>query len=277
MNLKRIIKQVIRPTKIYNTVITGNTVSDRLDGKFAVVTGGSRGLGLEICKALLASGAVVVMTGRNKDNLETACNSMASDKIYFYEWDVCDIKNLEQKIEEILHLPKQDCRQLDIWVNNAGTLTRNDFLGNFFDITQDEYDAVMETNLKAVYFICQAVAKKMIAQNNKSLKHIINISSETAFAGAAVPYSISKWGVSGMVKGLGKILAPYGIVVNGVAPGLMPTDLVGRTKDDICLEYHPNKRITYPEEIADLVAFLASDIASNIVGQTILSDGGSQL
>ena len=117
----------------------------------------------------------------------------------------------------------------------------------------------------------------MLGQNNKKIKHIVNVTSETSFKGAVVPYGLSKWGITGLTKGMGKTLAAKGIIVNGVAPGIMATDLVGWNKDEISVDYHPNKRVGYPNEVASLVTYLASDLANNMIGQVISTDGGSCL
>lgn len=106
MGIKKVIKKIIRPTVVYNTVVQNPTAGNLLHGKVAIVTGGSSGLGLEICKAFLAEGATVVMTGRNADKIRRSCEQLNSDRIYGYEWDVKDIRNAKQHILNALGLCK---------------------------------------------------------------------------------------------------------------------------------------------------------------------------
>ena len=278
MGIKKVIKKIIRPTVVYNTVVQNPTAGNLLQGKVAIVTGGSSGLGLEICKAFLAEGATVVMTGRNADKIRRSCEQLNSDRIYGYEWDVKDIRNAKQHILNALGLCKNiENPTLDIFVNNAGTLTAHDWQGDFFAVTEEDFDTVFETNMKSVFFISQAVAELMLQQKNNQIKKIINVTSETSLVGAVIPYGLSKWGVTGLTKGLGKRLASQGIIVNGVAPGIMATDMVGWEKDEILVNYQPNKRVGQPNEVAGLVSYLACDLSNHIVGQIISIDGGDCL
>lgn len=278
MGIKNIVKKFIRPVTVYNTIVQNPVSGNLLEGKIAIVTGGSRGLGYEICKAFLAEGATVVMTGRDKEKLEKSCKQLHSDRIYYYEWDVKEISNAKKCILAALSLCKNiENPTLDIFVNNAGTLTEHDWKGDFFSVTEEDFDKVIDTNFKSVYFISQAVADIMLQQKNNRIKKIINITSETSLKGAVVPYGLSKWGVTGLTKGLGKRLASQGILVNGVAPGIMATDLVGWKEDEIYVNYQPNKRVGQPDEVAGLVTYLASDLSNHIVGQIISIDGGNCL
>jgi 3-oxoacyl-[acyl-carrier protein] reductase len=153
MGIKKVIKKIIRPTVVYNTVVQNPTAGNLLQGKVAIVTGGSSGLGLEICKAFLAEGATVVMTGRNADKIRRSCEQLNSDRIYGYEWDVKDIRNAKQHILNALGLCKNiENPTLDIFVNNAGTLTAHDWQGDFFAVTEEDFDTVFETNMKYFSF-----------------------------------------------------------------------------------------------------------------------------
>ena len=156
-------------------------------------------------------------------------------------------------------------------------MTAHDWQGDFFAVTEEDFDTVFETNMKSVFFISQAVAELMLQQKNNQIKKIINVTSETSLVGAVIPYGLSKWGVTGLTKGLGKRLASQGIIVNGVAPGIMATDMVGWKKDEILVNYQPNKRVGQPNEVAGLVSYLACDLSNHIVGQIISIDGGDCL
>lgn len=243
-----------------------------LEGKCAIITGGGSGIGLAIAQKYVQEGARVILTGRNENKLRDAVGKIGKSSQYMV-WDVCDYNNCRKKIEmaaETLGKP------IDILVNNAGVLTQNDFEWNYLELTSEEWDYVMNTNCKAVFFMCQNMAKHMM--ENKVKGHIVNITSEMGFRPACVTYGISKWGAVGLTKGLGMMLASKGIVVNGIAPGATTTDMMRwKPGDSIYRDSHANKRFAFPDEIAQLAAFLASDSANNIIGEVVLSDGGSSL
>ena len=244
-------------------------------GKNAIVTGGSRGIGFAIAKKLAEEGARVIITGRKEQSLVQACDKLGitENKVDYIVWDITDIEHCRPKIEQAA---TQLGSPIDILINNAGVLTKNDFNMNYLDLTPDEWDCVMDTNLKATYFICQNMAKHMLKNNIRG--HIVNIASEMGIRPACVSYGISKWGVVGMTKGLGKMLAPRGIVVNGIAPGAITTDMMNwKEGDPVVRESHANKRFGFPEEIANLAAFLCSSYGDNIIGEIVTSDGGSSL
>lgn len=243
-----------------------------LEGKRAIITGAGRGIGLAIAKAYIKYGARVLITGRDKERLEKASEDF-QENVEYMVWDVCDISDCRKKIEIAA---EKLGGSPEILVNNAGVLTEHDFKWEYLEITPEEWDYVMNTNCKAMFFMCQNMAKYMI--ENKVRGHIVNITSEMGFRPACVPYGISKWGAVGMTKGLGMMLAPEGIVVNGIAPGAITTDMMGwKPGDSIIRDSHANRRFGFPEEIAELAAFLGSTAGDNIIGEVILSDGGSSL
>lgn len=243
-----------------------------LTDKRAIITGGGSGIGLAIAKKYGEEGARVLITGRTEEKLICACKDSKWIKEYI-TWDVRDYMNCRSNIEkaaEMLGGP------IDILVNNAGVLTANDFEWKYLDLTPDEWDYVMDINCKAVYFMCQNMAKHMLKNGIRG--HIVNIASEMGVRPACVTYGISKWGVIGMTKGLGMMLAPRKIVVNGIAPGAVTTEMMRWREGDSCYrESHANKRFGIPEEIADLAVFLGSNKADNIIGEVVLSDGESSL
>ena len=243
-----------------------------LEEKRAIVTGGGSGIGLAIAKSYVEEGAKVLITGRNEEKLKAACEELSADCTYMI-WDVREFDTCRERIEEAA---KTLGGPIDILVNNAGVLTPNDFEWRYLDLTPDEWDYVMDTNCKAVFFMCQNMAKHMLKNEVKG--HIVNITSEMGFRPACVTYGISKWGAVGLTKGLGMMLAPRGIVVNGIAPGATTTEMMGwKEGDSVYRKSHANKRFAYPEEIAKLAVFLGSTYGDNIIGESILSDGGSSL
>lgn len=243
-----------------------------LEGKRAIITGGGSGIGLAIARKYCEEGAKILITGRNREKLESACERIGDSSQYMV-WDVREFERCRERIErtgEMLEGP------IDILVNNAGVLTQNDFVWNYLDLTPEEWDYVMDTNCKSMFFMCQNMAKHMLKHNVKG--HIVNITSEMGFRPACVTYGISKWGTVGMTKGLGMMLAPRNIIVNGIAPGAITTEMMRwKEGDSVFRESHANRRFGFPEEIAELAAFLGSGKADNIIGEVILSDGGSSL
>lgn len=243
-----------------------------LTGKRAIVTGAGSGIGYAIAKKYCEEGANVLITGRNEEKLINACKKSDSAMKYMV-WDVRDFAHCRDKIEKAAEMLGG---LVHILVNNAGVLTHNDFVWNYLELTPEEWDYVMDTNCKAMFFMCQNAAKHMLENGVKG--HIVNIASEMGLRPACVTYGISKWGAIGMTKGLGMMLASRNIVVNGIAPGAVTTEMMQwKEGDSVYRESHANKRYGFPDEIADLAVFLGSDKADNIVGEIIVSDGGSSL
>lgn len=183
-------------------------------------------------------------------------------------WNVRDVKGMPGKLEEALSLFPES--RIDILVNSAGLVNHH----SFFDMTEEEYDAIMETNAKGTYFMCQTVANYMIKQKIRG--HILNVASSSALRPAWTPYQLSKWSVRGMTMGLADLLLPYGIVVNAIAPGPVATPMLERHEGDTLYNSSsPSGRYGIPSEIAELAAFMVSDSGNLIVGDTFFITGGS--
>ena len=240
--------------------------------KIVLITGATSGFGEATAERFAKAGYKVIVTGRRKERLEALKAKLPTCDILPLSFDVTQ---KEEVFAAIASLPNE-YKNIDILVNNAGILTQNDFNMNYLDISLDEWDSVINVNLKAVFFMCQNMAKHML--KNSVRGHIVNIASEMGLRPACVTYGISKWGVIGMTKGLGKMLANRGIVVNGIAPGAITTEMMNwHEGDSIYRESHANKRFGFPDEIANLAAFLCSGLGDNIIGEIITSDGGSSL
>lgn len=243
-----------------------------LQGKKAIITGAGSGIGFAIAKKYYEEGADIVITGRNEEKLTKACLDIGC-KARYLVWDITDFAHCKEFIDKSVNILGGG---IDVLVNNAGVLTQNDFSWNYLELTPEEWDYVMDINCKGMYFMCQNMAKHMIENNTRG--HIVNITSEMGFRPACVTYGISKWGTVGLTKGLGMMLASKNIIVNGIAPGAITTKMMRwKNGDSVYRESHANKRFGFPEEIADLAVFLGSEKADNIVGEIILSDGGSSL
>ena len=265
----RHLRKIWRDGGITQVNIAQISYGEILKGKRILITGGGAGIGLAIAKKCLSEGASVVITGRNSKKISAVIRELDSSFIYGVTWDVSDISLIEGKLKECADLLGGN---IDIVVNNAGVLLEQ----RFFSVTEEVWDQTYAVNSKGVFFLSQAVGKEWV--ESKVRGKIINISSTSAFYGAAVPYGMTKWDIAGLTEGLGKKLAPYGIIVNGIAPGRTATAMLGKeSSDNVYDSLTSAKRFGLPEEIAELAAFLMSDAANFIVGRTIVCDGGYTL
>lgn len=246
------------------------TQSQLLQEKCAIVTGAGSGIGMAIAKTYVNSGATVIGLGRNVQKLEEAKKEIGT-RFIPYSCDISDVEHISEQLEEIKK--QSPSGKIDILVNAAGTKNGND--ERFFQFTPEEYDIVVNTNIKAIFFWCQNISKHMI--ENHIQGHIVNVASIKGFIGEASPYSISKWGVVGLTKGLGRLLAPKGIVVNGLAPGGTLTPMAHIKNNNMLHLATPNMRLADPNEMANIALLLGSDLGNNIIGETIISDGGQSL
>ena len=246
----------------------------KLEGKVAVVTGGSQGIGQAIAIGLAQQGADVVINYRShpEDAEETKAKVEALGRRgHSVEADLSEISAIHHLVESSL----QAFGKIDILVNNAGLESRADF----WDVTAEDYDRVMDVNLKAVFFTTQTVVKHL-RKTQRSGK-IINISSvheELPFPHFAT-YCASKGGLKMLMRNLAIELAPFGITINNVAPGAIETPINTELLNDpdqlkALLQNIPLKRLGKPEEVAAVVAFLASPDADYVTGSTICVDGG---
>lgn len=245
-----------------------------LQGKSVLVTGGSSGIGLAIAKKCLSEGATVVITGRNEMKLKSTEACLNNHLLKTLVWDVSDISEGCAKLSEALVLAGGP---IDILVNNAGILGGH---RQILDLTENIWEEITSVNMKGLVFLTQTVVRSWIQQ--KQTGKIINMSSMRGTLGVQDgPYGMSKWALNGLTHGLGLKLAPYGIIVNGIAPGIIDTSSIAikdmDAKENAYLSYVPAARIGLPEEVAELAVFLMSDAANYIVGQTIICDGGYTL
>ena len=242
-----------------------------LTGKVAVVTGASRGIGREIAKTLGAEGATVVVNyNGSKDKAEEVVKEIreAQGKAEAVQ---CDVSDFEKAGELMDHVIKTYDR-VDILVNNAG-ITRD---GLLMRMSEEDFDSVIRTNLKGAFHCMRHVARQMIRQKSG---RIINISSVSGVLGNAgqINYAASKAGIIGMTKSAARELASRGITVNAVAPGFINTDMTEVLPDKVkegAAAQIPMGMFGDTRDVADAVAFLASDQARYITGQVLCVDGG---
>src|SRR3954467_9959524 len=245
-----------------------------LEGKTAIVTGGARGIGLAIAKRYVAEGARVVIADIDERTARGAAAALGA-AARFVRTDVGAAGDARNVIAEALGF----AGDIDILVNNAGIIHTADFL----DIAEADFDRVVRINLKGMFLVGQAAARQMVAQvkAGKPPGAIVNMSSVNARVAIPnqVPYCISKGGTDQLTKVMALSLAPYGIRVNAIGPGSIMTDILKGVANDKAaqnrlLSRTPLGRIGEAAEIAAIAAFLASDDASYITGETIYVDGG---
>ena len=248
----------------------------KLSGKTAIVTGAARGIGYAICRRYLREGARVVMADIDEEAGAAAAKELsAMGEVSHVTCDVGERLDVHNLVATTF-----DCfNEIDILVNNAGIVIGGDFL----EIDESDFDAVMRVNLKGAFLCSQIVARHMVkrVEDGGPAGTIINMSSINAKLALPeqIPYTISKGGVRQLTNVLAQALAPHGIRVNAIGPGSIATEMLAAVNDNPeakhrMLSRTPMGRVGEPEEIAGVAAFLASDDSSYITGQTIYADGG---
>ena len=242
-----------------------------LTGKVALVTGAGRGIGRQIALTLAAQNAFVIVNyNGSKDKAEETVSEIkaAGGDAVSYKCNVSDFEECQQMITAII----KEYKHIDILVNNAG-ITRD---GLIMKMSEDDYDAVLDTNLKGTFNTIRHMSRYFLKQKSG---RIINISSVSGILGNAgqVNYAASKAGVIGMTKSMARELASRGITVNGIAPGFVDTEMTQVLSDEVkeaATKQIPLGRFGKPEDIANMAAYLASEKAAYITGQIISVDGG---
>jgi glucose 1-dehydrogenase len=244
----------------------------KLENKVAIITGAARGIGLACAKRFAAEGAKVIIS----DVLDEtgAAEAERLGATYFH----CDVSKSED-VNALVGAVVKQFGAIDILMNNAGISISGDFL----DITEAEYDKVIDINLKGSFLMLQACARQMVAQvaKGKPAGSIVNMSSvnDTLAIPAIVSYCIAKGGVSQLTRATSIYLAPHGIRVNAIGPGSIRTDMLKAVVSDKeamnrVMSRTPMARVGEPAEIASIAVFLASEDSSYVTGQTIYADGG---
>ena len=241
----------------------------KLSQKVAIVTGATQGIGLACAQRLIADGAKVMLVDIKPEGVQAA--EALGDAARFYTADVSQKADVDTLVAETMAV----FGRIDILINNAGVTHKADFL----DLTEDDFDRVMRINLKSMFLCSQAVAREMVKQHSGCIINMSSVNSELAIPDQ-VPYVVSKGGINQLTKVMALNLARHGIRVNGIGPGTILTELAKKAvlgspeARHTILSRTPMGRCGEPEEVASIAAFLASDDASYMTGQTLFVDGG---
>ena len=248
----------------------------KLEGKIAIVTGAAGGIGYAIAERFLQDKATVIIADFDADKGAKAVAALSPlGKVTFQKTDVGSQADVDALVADTIAAHGG----IDVLVNNAGIVHGAEFL----DLTEADFDRVLRVNLKGSFLVGQAVARFMVerVKEGGTAGSIVNMSSVNAVFAIAtqVPYSISKGGVNQLTKVMALALAPYNIRVNAIGPGSIATEMLASVNSDAAARHRvlsrtPLGRVGQPSEIAAVAAFLASDDASYITGQTIYADGG---
>jgi len=245
-------------------------ISFDLTGQTALITGANTGIGQAIAVALAQAGADVAVAGRSEPAETLDLIAATGRKAVNIKADLSSIEPVGRVIDEAI----AGLGKVDILVNNAGIIRRDDLLA----FSEADWDAVIDTNLKTLFFLSQAAARGMVEQGRGK---IVNIASLLTFQGGIrVPsYAAAKSGVAGVTKAMANELAPKGVQVNAIAPGYITTNntaalVADETRNRQILERIPTGRWGRPEDIAGAAVFLASPASDYVTGQVLAVDGG---
>ena len=239
-----------------------------LQGRVAIVTGGAQGIGEACARRFAREGARVVVA----DVQDARGQALAAELGARYQH--CDVGDKAQ-VDAVVAQVMRAHGRIDVLVNNAGIFKAADFL----DVTEADFDAVLRVNLKGAFLVGQAVARAMAAEGRGAIVNMSSVNSVLAIPDIA-SYNVSKGGINQLTRAMALALADKGVRVNAVGPGTIATELAAKavlTSDEAknkIMSRTPMKRLGEPSEIADVVAFLASDASSYITGEIIMVDGG---
>ena len=244
----------------------------RLDGRLALVTGSSAGIGLALARGLGQAGATLVLNGRDKARLDAAAKTLAGEGLVVNTsaFDVIDAAAAEAAVAAI----EADVGPIEILVNNAG-LTRR---GAFHELPVADWQTVLRTNVESLFVVGQVVARRMVARGHGRIINTCSVQSELGRPGTSA-YTASKGAVKMLTKGMAIDLGPHGINVNGIGPGYFKTELTAAlVADEIfsswLINRTPNRRWGDVEDLAGAAVFLASDASRFVNGHILYVDGG---
>ena len=249
----------------------------RFDGRVAIITGAARGIGAGTAKRFAEEGAAVAVLDINAEQAQETAAGLGAGKAIGIGCNVADSASVEAAVGRVV----EELGGLHVLVNNAG-ITRDNLL---FKLTEEDWDSVMNVHLKGAFLMSKAAQRTFVEQKYGK---ILNLSSISALGNRGqANYSAAKAGVQGFTRTLALELGPFGVNVNAIAPGFIATEMTDETAKRLKMDVeefrklnadaNPVKRVGYPEDIAAAAAFLCSDEASYITGQTLYVDGGGKI
>jgi 3-oxoacyl-[acyl-carrier protein] reductase len=249
----------------------------RYAGRVAVVTGSARGIGAATARRFAGEGAAVAVLDLDQEAAAKTAEELGAQKAIGVACNVADAASVEAAVTQVV----DELGKIDVLVNNAG-VTRDNLL---FKMTEDDWDTVMNVHLRGSFLMSREVQKHMVQHKYGK---ILNLSSTSALGNRGqANYSAAKMGLQGFTRTLALELGPFGINVNAIAPGFIVTDMTDATARRVGVdpeewqkavaEANPVRRVGYPADIAATAAFLCSDEASFITGQTLYVDGGARV
>ena len=248
---------------------------NNLNGKVAIVTGARRGMGRTHALALAKAGAKVAVADISLEECQRVVEEIAKQggEAMAIKCDVSKKKEVDEMVKKIV----KEFGKIDILVNNAGIAQFVPFL----EMTEEEWDRTLDINLKGYFLCAQACVKEMVKQKSGVIVNIASVAMGQQGVGMSniVHYCASKGGIAGMTEALAVELAPYNIRVNAISPGMIETPMISSIKQDsktveAMLAKVPMRRVGKPEEVSNLVLFLASEVSSYMTGSTVIIDGG---
>lgn len=273
MSFKRYIKNGVKyilkehkPT-IVKVEVVQKTNNEMFKNKNILITGGSRGLGFYMAKKFISDGAKVIITGRNKEKLEKAKKELGERSDY----KVLDMGKIDS-FSNFINCLYKEYNHIDCLINNAGISLHE---GSLENVDEKKFEEQIKTNLEGAYFLAKEYILRL--QNEKKCGNIIFISSERGAQCDFLPYGLTKVALNSLVEGLSRKYYKEGIRVNGVAPGVTATDMTGISKDNNLYAENASGRYFIPEEVAEVVEFLASENSKCVSGEIIYCDAGQHL
>ena len=270
--IKQIVKAILKQihhffTKEVPVYVQVNT-EECLKYRTALITGGTSGIGYAMADLFLKSGANVIITGRDKEKLDKSVVELQTkygECIKGICFDNKDIKKIDNFVEEADSI----FNGFDILVNNAGVRGKT----SFPNITEEDFENVFDTNVKATFFLSQSVANYYIKEKIRG--NILNVGSSSCLSPAISPYTMTKWSIRGLTLGMAKSLAKYGVTVNGIAPGPTATPLLPEGMENLVHTRIPSERYVTAEEVASLAVKMVSESGRMIMGDMVYITGGA--
>lgn len=241
--------------------------SSLLEGKIALIIGGTGGIGRGIAHSFIEAGAKVIISGTNENKINSYIKDFG-EQAKGIVINIREVGSFDNHIIEAASLFNEN--RIDILVNCAGVHGDQ----SFGSVTEETYDSVLDTNLKGMFFMTQSMGNYM--KKNSIKGHILNVSSAAALKPGFTPYEISKNGVKALTLGAAAELTQYGIVVNAIGPGPVATAMLGRKETDtLYTDCVPSGRFATPNEIGQLATIMVSDMCNLVIGDTFYISGGS--